>query len=305
MSRVRDASLFVALALLWGGGFTAIEVGLREVPPVLLAAYRFDVAALTVFAGLAVVERGRLPVARTRGDWAAVAVSATLLITANVVLLFFGQTYTTGAIAAVVYSLNPVLTAGFVSLLLPGGDFGVRDAVGVGLGIVGVGLVATPEPGSVVAADAIGVGLVFLAVVAVALGSVVLRRIDATLAGTRLTGWAMAGAAVELHGVSLLVGEPVALPTVPSTLGALAFLGVGGSAAAYSIYFALLGRRGPFAVNLVSYVVPGVAAVTGWLLLGEELGALAVAGFACVVVGFAVVERKALAAELGRLRATR
>lgn len=303
MSRYRDAGLFATLALLWGGGFTAIEVGLEELPPVLLAAYRFDVAAVAMVAALAVAESGDLPLPRTRADTVAVAVSATLVVTANVVFLFLGQTFTSGAVAAVVYSLNPVMTAAFVATLFPGQSFGVRDAAGVGLGVVGVGLVATPDPDRIVAGDAIGVGLVSLAVVAVALGSVAIRRIDASLAGTGLTTWAMAVGAVQLHLVSVALGEGLVGPTRPATFAALAFLGFGASAAAYSIYFTLLDRQGPFAVNLVSYVAPGVAAVTGWLVLGERLGPFALAGFACIVVGFALVRRRAVAEELGRLRA--
>jgi drug/metabolite transporter (DMT)-like permease len=54
--------------------------------------------------------------------------------------------------------------------------------------------------------------------------------------------------------------------------------------------------------NLVAYVVPVVAAVTGWLLLGEPVTAATGAGFLIVVAGVALLEREVLAAELGRLR---
>jgi drug/metabolite transporter (DMT)-like permease len=42
-----------------------------------------------------------------------------------------------------------------------------------------------------------------------------------------------------------------------------------------------------------------VAVLTGWLVLGQPLAPVAVLGFALVVLGFALVERRALAEELG------
>lgn len=300
MSRYEDAGLFVVLAFAWGAGFTAIEVGLRELDPLLFAGYRFDVGALFTLGALAAL--GRLSVPHTHSDRRAVGVAAVLLVFANVFFLFVGQVYTTGGIAAVVYSLNPVMTAVFAAVLLESARLDARDLAGVVLGLVGVGLVARPDPVDPTG-TAIGALLVFGAVLAVSSGGVLVRWFDPTLDSLSVTGWAMAGGAVLLHLASLLAGERPALPTQFDTLGAIAYLGLVASSLAYGIYFTLLERRGPFAVNLVSYAVPPVAAVVGWLVLDERLGALALAGFACIVVGFVLVNRRALARELRGFRA--
>lgn len=300
MSRYEDAGLFVVLAFAWGAGFTAIEIGLLELDPLLFAGYRFDLGALFTLGALAAL--GRLSVPRTRSDRRAVGVAAVLLVFGNVFFLFVGQVYTTGAIAAVVYSLNPVMTAVFAALLLESARLDARDVAGVILGLVGVGLVARPDPVDPTG-TAIGALLVFGAVLAVASGGVLVRRFDPDLDSLSVTGWAMAGGAVLLHLASVATGETLALPTRLHTLGAIAYLGLVASSLAYGIYFTLLKRRGPFAANLVSYAVPPIAAVVGWLLLDEQLGALALAGFVCIVAGFVLVNRRALAQELRGLRA--
>lgn len=56
MSRHRNIVLFFTLALLWGASFVAIEVGLDYYPPVLYAAYRFDLAALILVSYVLVTE---------------------------------------------------------------------------------------------------------------------------------------------------------------------------------------------------------------------------------------------------------
>lgn len=299
MSRYRDAALFAALALLWGGGFTAIEVGLETLDPLLFAAYRFDVGAAVALAALAAL--GRLSLPRDRPAALGVVAGGTLLVFANVFFLFVGQVYTSGAVAAVVYSLNPVMTAVFAALLLDTDGLDARSAAGVGLGLLGVGLVARPSPSNA-GGDALGAALVFCAVLAISSGSVLVRRFDGSVDSLSLTAWSMALGAVLLHAASLVAGEPVAPPTAVPTLVAVAYLGVGGSALGYGIYFTLLERSGPFAVNLVNYAVPPVAAVVGWWYLDERLAALSLAGFGCILAGFLLVNRRAVRRELARIR---
>jgi drug/metabolite transporter (DMT)-like permease len=300
VSRYEDAGLFVVLSLVWGAGFTAIEVGLLELDPLLFAGYRFDVGASVMLVGLAAL--GRLSLPRTQRDRRAVAAAAVLLVFGNVLFLFIGQGFTTGAVAAVVYSLNPVMTALFAALLLEDDGLDARDVVGVALGLVGVGLVARPNPTDP-SGTAIGALLVFGAVLSVASGGVLVQRFDPDLDSLSVTGWAMAAGAVLLHLASVVAGETLEAPTQVDTLGAIAYLGLGGSALAYGIYFTLLNRRGPFTVNLVNYAIPPVAAVLGWALLDERLGELALAGFGCIVAGFVVINRHALLRELRGLRA--
>lgn len=299
MSRYRDAALFTILALLWGGGFTAIEVGLETLDPLLFAAYRFDLGATVTLISLAVL--GRLSLPRDQSSVLGVVAAGTLLVFGNVLFLFVGQVYTSGAVAAVVYSLNPVMTAVFAALLLDAERLDARSTVGVGLGLLGVGLVARPNPANL-GADALGALLVFCAVLAVSSGSVLVQRFGGTLDSLSLTGWSMALGAVLLHGASLAAGEAVVLPTAVPSLAAIAYLGVGGSALAYGIYFTLLERAGPFAVNLVNYAIPPVAAVVGWWYLDERLAALSLVGFVSILAGFLLVNRHAVRRELVRVR---
>ena len=318
VSRYQDAGLFALLAVAWGAGFSAIEVGLETIPPILFASFRFDVGAVVTLVGLAAL--GRLDRPQVRDDWYAIVVAAALLVFGNVFFLFYGQLYTSGSIASVVYSLNPVLTVGFAALLLSGTNFAPQDAVGVVLGLVGVLLIARPDPSAtnptpadapeflstafaVLGPDGVGASLVFVAVITVAAGSVLLRRFEAPMASLPTTGWAMAVGAVMLHAASLAVGEAPMVPGGTWTLVAVAYVGVVASSVGYGAYFTLMRRRGPFTANLVSYAVPPVASITGWALLDERLPPLAVAGFGCILVGFLVLNRDAVAEELSWLSA--
>ncbi|WP_313695746.1 DMT family transporter [Halorarum halobium] len=300
MTRARDAVLFLTLGLFWGGTFPAVEVGLTELAPVLLGAFRFDVGAAVALAYVLFAVDDPLP--RTRADGWAVLVGSTLLVSVNVVFLFFGQRFTTGGVASIVYSLNPILTTAFAAVLLSEGTLDARGYLGVLLGVLGVVLVANPSPGSVGGDTTLGVALVFVAAVSVSLGGVLTRALEPPAPALTRTAWAMALGAVQLHLASLVLGEPMptAAAFTPEVMLALAFMGVFASAAAYGIYFTLLDRLGAFETNLVSYVVPVVATALGAVLLSEPVTPLTVAGFLVVVLGFALLKRHAIVRLLGR-----
>jgi len=294
----RNVLLFAALAAVWGSAFVAIKAGLAYIPPVLFAALRYDVAGVLMLGYAAVAVEQWRP--RTAGEWRQVLVGAVLLIAAYHAFLFVGEQRVTSATAAVVVSLSPVLTTGFARLLLPDQSLSAVGAVGLALGFVGVVIVARPEPGALLSTDVVAVGLVFAAAASFALGSVLSERIAASLPIETMEAWSMLGGATIMHAISfLLPGESLTnIVWTGEALLALGYLSVVASALGFLAYFELLDRLGAIEINLVSYVAPAFAAIVGWALLGEVIDAGTVAGFLAIVAGFALVKRRAIAAEL-------
>ena len=302
MSRYRNLALFLLLAVLWGTAFTAIKAGLDYFPPVLFAALRYDLAGVLMLAW-AWLATDR-PVPRGRSEWGLVAVGAVFMIAGYHALLFVGEQHTTSAAAAVIVSLSPVLTTGFARLFLPEERLTLVGILGLLLGLVGVAVLTAPDPANLLDPDTVGELLIFGAAAAFALGSVLARRSEAELPIETLEAWAMLGGAGLMHAVSVGLGESFA--AIDWTLeGALSlgYLVVAASALGFLLYFELLDRLGPIEINLVSYAVPVVAALTGLLLLDERPSVLTAAGFLLILVGFVLLKRDAVRAELVRLRA--
>lgn len=303
MSRYRNLLLFLVLATAWGSAFMAIKAGLADIPPVLFAAFRYDIAGVLML-GYAFYATDT-PVPQTRGQWTLVAVGATLIIAGYHTLLFVGETdpAVTSAAAAVIVSLSPVLTTGFARVFLPDERLTLVGTVGLLLGLVGVVILSDPDPGNLLADGAAAKFLIFAAAAAFALGSVLTRRIEASLPIETMEAWAMVGGALIMHGVSLGVGESVAdVSWTVEALAALGYLSVVASALGFLIYFDLLERLGPIQINLVSYVAPISAALAGWVVLAEVPTINTAVGFVVIFVGFVLVKRRAIRAELPRLR---
>jgi drug/metabolite transporter (DMT)-like permease len=119
-----------------------------------------------------------------------------------------------------------------------------------------------------------------------------------------MEAWSMLAGAGLMHVVSLAMGESFAAITWSErALWSLTYLPLGASAVGFLIYFDLLKRLGPVEINLVSYVAPLFAALTGYLFLEEVVDVWTAAGFCCIFVGFVLIKRDALRREIPRFRA--
>ncbi len=288
--------LFVSLAVFWGLSFPAIAVGLDYLPPILFAAFRYDVAAAVLLA-YALVATGQFwP---TGSNNLQAIVGGGLFLVAGNGLLFVGQQTVPSGVAAILQTLVPIATAIWALLLLDE-RLSVLGAVGVAIGFVGISLVIQPDPNNLLAGDTFGRLLILGQAISVALGGVLVERADPTLGRVTFTGWSMLLGAIILHLLSLGSGElPTSAMTVPTAIGAVLYLGVFSTAIAFYIFFDILETHGAFEASLVSYLVPIVATVVGVFVLGESINALTFVGFGLVAVGFTLLKRESIVDAIG------
>jgi len=266
---------------MWGGAFVAIEIGLASVPPFWFAALRYLLAG-TVVAAVAVATGRVRP--EGRAEWLSIGVVGVFIVAGYPGLLYLGTMSISGAVAAVVVSLSPVLTTVLAGLLLSE-SFDVTDALGLVFGLAGVAVIADPGGGSVPLA---GVALVFAGVSLFAMGSVGLRTLDSDLPTAALQGWGMLLGAGLLSVGAVVRGEPLPVGITSGTaLSAFAYLALIAGVLGYLTYFELLKRIGPVRVNLVAYLEPVTAALLGWAVLGNAPTTTMAVGFLLVFCGFA------------------
>lgn len=288
---------FVALATLWGMSFVAIEAGLSYFPPLLFAGVRYVIAGAVVLAYAAVVSEQWVP--RGRDEWLGVGIVGVFVIALYHGLLYVGELYISGAIAAVVVSLAPILTAAFAALLLPTQRIEGTELVGFVLGLVGVAVIADPAATGMGTIELVGIGLTFLAAVAFSLGAVLLRPLRTDFPVVALQGWAMLiGAGVLFFGAGLSGESPGSIVWNSTSVVSLGYLTIFSGVVAFLIYFALLDEVGPTQLHLVGYAEPVVAAVGSWLVLGHLIEAQAVLGFVAILAGFLALERREIARDL-------
>ena len=83
--------------------------------------------------------------------------------------------------------------------------------------------------------------------------------------------------------------DEVAVPSLPVTWFALAWLGLLGSCVAYLLYFFLLHNVGPTRTTLVTYIFPVVGLILGVTFLNEALDLGLAIGALLIIAGIAIV----------------
>ncbi|AFK19609.1 EamA/RhaT family transporter [Haloferax mediterranei ATCC 33500] len=285
--------LFVALAAMWGTSFVAIEVGLEFFPTLTFAAVRYELAGLVMLA-YAVYSTDRWR-PQTRDELLATAIGAVFIIAAYHGLLYLGQKHVPGAVASIIISLSPILTAVFASAILSNQSLGKTGVLGLLSGFAGVVLVANPGAGLFDSAQGLGIVLIFFGAVSFALGAVLTRPLRTDLPVQSMQAWTMFGGGVILHIWALFRGESLsAIEWAPTGIASFLYLTLISGAVAFLLYFELLDRLGPTELNLIGYVEPVVAALMSWVLLGHAIDTTALVGFGAIFFGFAMMKKKML-----------
>lgn len=288
----------LGLGLLWGASFPAIDVVVAHLPPLGAAGVRYALAGSIVL-GFAAATTDRLLPATWR-ECLEIGVVGGFMFGGFQGGLFLGTQYVSGAVAAVVVTMSPVVAA-LVAVPVLGESRGLPDVVGFLLGLAGVVIIAQPAPGQAfLSSTGIGIGLVLLGTTLFALGSVTVQVVDGGLPLESLQGWAMlVGAAMLFAGAHLRGESPTAITAVsPVAIAALLYIALVAGALGYLLYFRLVRRVGATETTLVAYFEPVFATVISMLLFGHVLAPETVVGFLAVAVGLAVISRELLRKEL-------
>lgn len=277
--RALIGAALLAVYVCWGSTYLAIKIGLQTLPPFTMAAIRFWVAGIALFAFLR--WRGyQLPSARQARNSAIMGV---LLLGGGNGFVSYAQQTVSSGLAAVAVASMPLFAAMFAGAY--GNWPSRRDALGLAIGFSGILYLNT---GAEFLASPIGAAALLAAPVLWAFGSVWSRRQELPNVWMSTALQMLAGGAV-LTVMSLLAGEPLPTQFAPSAIGAIAYLAVFGSLIGFTAYVYLLQTVRPTLATSYAYVNPPIAIGFGVLFVGERFTIHEVIATAVVLIGVAVI----------------
>jgi drug/metabolite transporter (DMT)-like permease len=275
--------LFAAMCLLWGIPYLLIKVAVAEVSVPVLVFARTAIGAL-VLAPLAARPGA---VAIVRAHWRPLLVFALVEIIGPWALLSDAERVLDSSLTGLLVAAVPIIAVLAGRLAGDTERLGPLRWTGLVLGLAGVALLAAPhlDRGS-----GLAIGEVGLVAVGYAVGPIIATRRLTEVPNLLMTATCLSLAALVYLGPAVLT-RPVVLPA-PAVLLALGGLGLLCTAAAFVLFFELIGEVGPTRAVVFTYVNPAVAVAAGVLLLGEPLTATVLASFALILVGSALATRR-------------
>lgn len=272
----KDLLLALVVIIVWGMNFVVIKIGLDDMPPMLLGALRFLLAA---FPAVLFIKRPQIPL-----RW----------------LLAYGLTISLGQFAFLFSAMSVGMPAGLASLVLQsqafftllfavmflGERFRLANLFGLLVAACGLLLIGLQGNGLMTLA---GFLLTLCAAAMWALGNIVTRKLGkVNLVG--LVVWGSLVPPLPFFALSWLLEGPAVIENALrainlDTLLVLAYLAFGATILGYGLWSRLLSRYPASQVAPFSLLVPVVGITSAAVLLDEHLSTLQLVGALLVMLG--------------------
>jgi drug/metabolite transporter (DMT)-like permease len=279
LSKRHLATLYgVLVAVLWGFSFLSIKVAVAVIPPMTLAAARF-ILACVVLAGVAVAGRQSLRLARR--DVLPLVLGGLFGVTAYFYCENNGILRLSASESSILIGTIPVFSVIaerlFLGTRLPG-----RVYLGSLLSLGGIVLIVARQLGT--PSSLVGYVYMMGAVVAWVAYTFATRGVSTRCGRLCIAFWQSLFGLAGCVPFALAEAPAWQMPSVP-VIGHVVYLGILCSAAGYWLYVASVEGIGVARASIFINLIPVVAVVAAFFVLGDRLGLLQLGGGGLVLMG--------------------
>lgn len=278
---------------LWASAFVGIRSASHHLSPGALAFGRLTIASLAL-GSIVLWRREPLP---GRRDVAAIALVGLFWFGLYNITLNAAEKRVDAGTASMLVNIGPIILAVLAGLILHEG-FPRQLFAGCAIALAGVVVIGTATSNQGVAASW-GALLCLAAAVFYAVGVVLQKPVLARVSPLMTTWLACTFGAVVCLPFAFALGQQ--LPDAPaSSIGWMVYLAIAPMAIGFLTWGYALARTTAGRMGSITYLVPPIAILLGWVLLGETPPGLAILGGAICLAGVVVAQRRPASAASDR-----
>lgn len=265
--------------LFWGTSFVAAKTALATFTPMTVMWLRMIIATLAFAPFWMRVPRPEY----RRGDWKMLLLAAACIPCLYYVLEGYALLFTTSSQAGVISAIVPLLVASGAWVFLHE-RLAWRSVVAITLSLAGVAALTLGATARQSAPNPLlGNLLELLAMVGAAGSMLAIKHLSTRYDPWLLTGMQAAVGAVFFAPMAFASNPATWLSAPPLAWLCVAYLGIAVSLGAFGLYNSALKLMPASRASLAVNVVPAVALLAGWAVLGESLSWVQLAGCAVIV----------------------
>lgn len=285
MTRIAIALAPMLFVLLWSTGFIGARFGMPYIEPMTFLAVRMAFVVI-IMAVIALIAGARWPQGAEIGH--------SLVTGALVHGIYLGGVFTAisqgvpAGISALIPGLQPILTSTIANRFM-GERVSRLQWLGLALGLAGV-LLVLHDRSIVLSGSPLGWIASFASLFGITLGTLYQKRYGGGIDWRAGNTVQYAGALV-LFGLASFTFETRIIHWNGELIFAIAWLVLVLSVAAVGLMYWLIRRSAATSFASLFYLVPAVTALLAFLLFGERLDALSIAGMGVCAVGVVLANR--------------
>lgn len=280
--------LLLALVLLWGTSFMFISISVETIDPLSVVFSRVLIGAI-LLTFMAYAKGLYLPF--TRKAWFAFLVMGMVGNVLPFYLITWGQLSINSGIAGMIMAIMPLITMLLAHYFVEGEDLNRYKIIGFALGLGGIILLLGPvfEGGGQAVFGGIAV---FFAAVSYAVNAILVRRFPKFNPTVGAAG-VLIGASITILPIWLIQAPPLTTQISNNSMLSVIWLGIGPTAIATLLLFAVIERAGPTFLATINYMIPVVAFFAGAYILSEPVELSSLFALAIILSGIAFTRFRA------------
>lgn len=281
--------VFITLGLVWSSSFLWIKIGVQEIGPMALVAFRMLFGALTAWA-IGAYQKVTWP--RDAKTWLTFAIIGPASLAIPIFFISWGEQTIDSAVASILNATVPLFTIVIAHFWLHDDKMTVPKVLGLLTGFVGVVILLSEDLSAGASNSVIGQGAVILASLFYAGSAVAARKFTQHVQGVARGAMPLFTSAILMWIVAPIFEKPFLVPSLPITWVAALWLGILGSGLAMIMFYYLLHEIGPTRTSLVTYLFPLGGVILGVLFNDEHLSWQLLAGTVLIVSSLAIINWK-------------
>ena len=281
--------VLLLLGAIWGASYLLIKIGGAEIPPFTFVEGRTLIAALALFAVLA-IRKEHLP--RTRREWLALVAMGIFNGVIPYTAITWGELHITSGLAAILTAAMPLFTVIIAHYWTHDERLTSVKIFGIAIGFLGVAVLFLPDLRQGIQMEFWGELAIVVAAASYGLATVIAHKYVGGISPIVAPAIQLGSAAIWMLPLSLVFDNPFALRPSVAAVGSLLILALLGTAFAYILYYWLVEHTGATRTSLVTYLIPITGIFWGASFLGEKIELESILGLVLIIVGIVFVNRR-------------
>lgn len=258
-----------------------IKIGLAGAPPLTSAGLRFAIAAIVIFA---VVALWRIRMPRSKSFFKLTLFLGLFQTTIPYALVYWGEQFLPAGLTAVLFSTIPLMVAILARVLL-GDRLTKWKLTGIMAGIAGVYVIFADSVSFGGRASAFGMIAALASAFCASLSSVVIKKYSSNYPPFAAISLPHAYAGVLLLTGGLAIERVSPLTWSGMTYFTILYLALLGSVTAFGLYFWIIKHVDVTVLSYQTFIIPVLAVLLGWIFLNEHVTINTAIGGGLVLLG--------------------
>ncbi|MEK6750727.1 MAG: DMT family transporter [Chloroflexota bacterium] len=280
---------FITLGLIWSSSFLWIKIGVQEIGPMALVAFRMLFGALTA---IAIAYYQRIPFTRDWKDWGIFALFGPASLAIPIFFISWGEQTIDSAVASILNATVPLFTLIIAHFWLHDDKITLQKTLGLLVGFAGVLALMSKDLLASEHVSILGQAAVILASLFYAASAVGIRKYTQHINNVMRSVGFLVTSTIFMWVLGPIAEKPFEFPTLSITWISALWLGILGSGLAMIMLYYLIHEIGPTRTSLVTYLFPIGGVILGVLFLDEQLSWQLLAGSALIIASLFVVNLK-------------